>query len=91
MIIVSVALHSANDGSITELARMHIAADEGTKQDTELGSYTVRTLRGRDSAALDKNVQQRIGRVELHPRLREHVWNLVTKGLVNLGYGKETP
>lgn len=85
MIIVRVELHSAVTGKVTELARATIANVGGTN---ESGDYDVRTLRGRDTATLDRGGVQRQGHVRGHPRLREHVWNLVAKALVGLGYGK---
>lgn len=84
MIVVRVELWSAITGIKTEIARMHICNEGGTEQ---LGNYAVETLRGRCGAALDKRKVQRSGRVERHPRLREHVWNLVAKALKVTGYG----
>ncbi len=85
MIIVSVQLHSAIDGSKTELARMHITNAGGT--DT-VRDYEVRTLRGRSTAALNGAQTQRKGRVLGHRSLDQHVWNLVGKALAGMGYGK---
>lgn len=85
MIVVRVELWSAISGKRTELARAYI---DNVGGDRQLGDYRVRTLRGRDAAALDKAVVQREGRVLRHPRLREHVWNLVAKSLAATGYGK---
>ena len=84
MIIVRVELHSAITGKVTELARAHICNVGGTN---ERRDYDVRTLRGRDKAALDRNVPQRRAQVIGHPSLREHVWNLVAKALTGMGYG----
>lgn len=92
MIVVRVELWSAVDGQKTELARAVIDNIGGT---TERGDYRVRTLRGRSEDALDRAIlrmhsggTQREGKVLGHARLREHVWNLVAKGLANLGYGE---
>jgi len=92
MIIVRVELWSAVTGEQTELARMAIDNIGGN---ANLGDYRARTLRGRSVEALDRallNIQstgvQREGRVLRHPRLREHVWNLVAKALANMGYGQ---
>lgn len=90
MIIVRVELHSAIDGSITEIARMRIVND-GTGGDLKVGNYTVSTLRGRGEQGLNKNIIQHVGRVEGHPRLREHVWKLVAKALIVMGYNGEQP
>lgn len=84
MIVVSVLLASAIDGSTTEIARLYIDNIGGTNQ---LGDYRVRSLRGRSSDAFTKTSVQREGRVTGHPRLREHVWNLVAKALSACGYG----
>lgn len=86
MIIVSVHLASAVTGEVTELARLYIDNIGGTRQ---LGDYRVRTLRGRSSAAFARAQVQREGRVEKHPRLREHVWNLVANALSATGYGRD--
>lgn len=88
MIVVRVELHSAITGEKTELARMLIDNIGGTAQ---LGNYRARTLRGRSEDALDHAMvapAQREGKVLGHPRLREHVWNLVAKSLKSMGYGK---
>lgn len=87
MIVVRVELWSAVTGRRTELARLTIDNVGGTRT---LGDYRVRTLRGRSEAALDQALLhqrvQREGRVLRHPRLREHVWHLVAKALVSVGY-----
>lgn len=89
MIIIRVELWSAVNGQVTELARMSIDNIGGTQQ---LGDYRARTYRGRSAEALTKAMLsggvQREGEVLRHPRLREHVWNLVAKALTGLGYGK---
>ena len=88
MLIVKVELLSAVTGKTTELARMHICNEGG---DQNLGDYGVYVMRGRDSDALSRSWLKRTfnktGKVERHPRLREHVWNLVTKALISTGYG----
>lgn len=90
MIVVKVELWSAIDGQKTELARMVIDNIGGTHT---RANYRTRTLIGRTREALDRALQipmrvQRESRVIGHPRLKEHVWNLVAKGLLNMGYGK---
>lgn len=88
MIVVRVELHSAVTGQVTELARMHICNEGGT---ATKGDYGVETLRGRDKTALDKRSVQRSGKVTSYPRLSIHVWHLVARALVAMGYaGKET-
>jgi hypothetical protein len=91
MIVIRVELWSAVNGQKTELARMVIDNVGGTNT---LGDYRCRTLRGRSEEALDRSLRtiistgtQREGRVIGHPRLREHVWNLVAKALTSMGYG----
>lgn len=89
MIIIRVELWSAITGKRTELARMMIANEGGTK---DLGDYSGRTYRGRDTAALDRSMKNdtvtRRGEVKNHPRWKEHIWNLVAKMLNDMGYGK---
>ena len=89
MLVVRVELWSAVDGSKQELARMVIDNTGGTPQ---LGNYRVRTLRGQSLSALDRAMipplsVTREGAVHAHPRLREHVWNLVAKALQAMRYG----
>lgn len=91
MIVVKVELWSAIDGSQQELARMVVDNIGGTHT---RGNYRTRTLIGRSKEALDKALNdipmkvQRESRVIGHARLKEHVWNLVAKGLANMGYGQ---
>lgn len=90
MIIVKVELWSAVDGEKTELARMII---DNVGGDLSHGDYRCRTLRGRSEEALDKAMVPplavtREGEVHRHPRLREHVWNLVAKALRSMRYGE---
>lgn len=94
MLVVKVELYSAVTGSQTELARMVIDNVGGT---LTLGDYNVRTMRGRSKKSLDASMRAilqgqarpvKSGKVNAHPRLREHVWNLVAKGLFSMGYGQ---
>lgn len=88
MIVVRVELWSARTGQRTELARLRIANDgEATSANVRFGDYVGETLRGRSEAALDKGAVQRTGRVVGHPRLSLHVWHLVARMLVAMGYG----
>lgn len=84
MIVVKVELWSAITGVKSELARMHIVND-GTGTGTS-GNYDITTLRGRSREDLDKNVPNRTAKVIKHPRLAKHVWELVGKALVAVGY-----
>lgn len=86
MIRVTIELLSARTGETTELARMHIANDEtGT---ATRGNYVGTTFRGRSRAALDKGLVSKEGRVANFPRQQQHVWNLVTRMLVTMSYGR---
>lgn len=90
MIVVKVELWSAVDGSRQELARMMINNVGGT---SHIRDYECRTYRGRSErslhhAMLNDTVIRR-GKVNKHPALAQHVWNLVAKALKNMGYGKE--
>jgi len=85
MIIVSVTLHSARDGSKTELARMEICNDEtGTAMRR---NYIGRVLRGRSTEQLDRREVHRTGEVKNWPAERAHVWNLVAAMLKSMAYG----
>ena len=84
MIVVRVELWSAVTGEKTELARMHIAND-GSGTATH-GSYDGTTFRGRDAAALDRQVESRTGTVKNFPRKSTHVWFLVGRMLAGMGY-----
>lgn len=83
MIIVRVELHSAITGKVTEIARMGIANAGG---DHTRGDYRVETYRGRSGEALSRRVVQRSGEVRDYPRLAIHVWHLVARALVAMGY-----
>ncbi len=87
MIIVRVELLSANTGETTELARMHICNEGGSRT---RGDYGVYALHGRDTETLDHSWRNETythtGKVTNHARLTEHVWNLVSKALVAAGY-----
>lgn len=92
MIVIKVELWSAISGQKTEIARMVIDNIGGTHQ---RGDYRCRTLRGRSEEALAKAMLSmdrpeaitRTGIIKNHPRLREHVWNLVAKCLTSMRYG----
>lgn len=85
MIIVRVELHSARTGRKTELARMEIANRSGTGK---LRDYEARTLRGRSTEALNKKTTQRSTEITQHASLSKHVWTLITKALVQMGYDR---
>lgn len=86
MLIVRVELWSAITGKTTELARMGIC-NVGGSDNPRRSDYRAVAWRGRSSAALNKRVTGRTGRVENHARLSLHVWHLVAKALASMGYG----
>jgi hypothetical protein len=83
MIVVRVELHSAITKKITEIARMTICNAGGS---TERGDYRAETLRGRSREQLDRRISNRIGEVKDYPRNAIHVWHLVARALVAMGY-----
>ena len=89
MIVVRVELHSVITHTVTELARMRIENVGGT---VDFGDYKAVTFFGRNEEMLNQSMRRgrvnKEGTVEGHPRLREHVWNLVTKALRSMGYGQ---
>lgn len=87
MIVVRVELHSAITGQVSEIAQMHICNIGGTNTK---GDYSCATLRGRSKEAFARRTAQRTGFVRGYPRLAIHVWHLVARSLVAMGYaGKE--
>lgn len=86
MLVVRVELHHAMTREISEIARMHICNDAtGTHL---VGNYEGRTLRGATKEELDRHKVQRRGIVLGYPRRDRHVFNLVTRMLVAMGYTK---
>lgn len=85
MIVVRVELWSAITGDKTELARMHICNEGGTRT---VGHYGVATFVGRTKEALDRLTPSHVGKVVGHRRLDLHIWNLVRKALEATGYTK---
>lgn len=79
MIIIKVELHSAITGKTTEIGRMEIIND-GSSDDAEVGNYNINLMR----RGTTKTIQRR-ARVENHKRKNNSVWNLISKGLKNLG------
>lgn len=86
MIIIRVELHSAKTGKVTEIARMGIANIGGNRA---RGSYRVETYRGRSAPQLARRQVQRGGTVRDYPRLSVHVWHLVARALIAMGYAGE--
>lgn len=85
MIIVKVELHSANTGQVTELARMDIC-NEGTMTIPSKGNYVAMTFRGRSKEALARRTVMKSTHLLNWPREAYHVWNLVCKMLIQMGY-----
>jgi hypothetical protein len=83
MIIVRVELHSAITRKVTEIARMKICNAGGS---VERGNYYVATLRGRSKEQLDRGEVTREGDVRDYPRQSIHVWHLVARALLAMGY-----
>lgn len=83
MIIIRVELHSAITHRVTEIARMRIANIGGNR---ERGSYRAESYRGRSAAQLDRHQAQRSGTIRDYPRLSVHVWHLVARALISMGY-----
>jgi hypothetical protein len=83
MIIVRVELHSAITRKVTEIARMKICNSGGS---VERGNYYVAALRGRNAEQFDRGVTTREGDVKDYPRQSIHVWHLVARALVAMGY-----
>lgn len=92
MIIVRVELWSAKTGGVTELARMKIAHAGGTD---DVCDYSCCTYYGRGEKTLTRAMTQKrfskTGKVEKHRRKQLHVWNLVAKALLSMGYGNHLP
>ena len=87
MIVVRVELHKWPSREVTELARMHICNDGGSRPAVR-ANYTVETFRGRTSEELDRRISVRRGTVRDHARQAEHVWSLVGKALASIHYVK---
>lgn len=87
MIVVRVELWSAVTGERKEIGRMHICNDgHASMKNIRRGAYNGMTFVGRDAEALDRRQISKTGRVEDYPRLDLHVWNLVSRMLVAMGY-----
>lgn len=88
MIIIRVELHSAINGSITELARMKIS-NTGYNHITDTNhNYKCQTFRGINKETLNKETVERYSNINNWPRERYHIWNMVAKALKNMGYNQ---
>lgn len=96
MIIVTIHLHSAQTGKMTQLGQMVITNDDtGTAKQ---GNYdanirhgienTYDTYNGMISRKPNFMATVRNGRLEKHPRLALTIWHLVARMLQNMGYTK---
>jgi hypothetical protein len=90
VIVVRVELHSAITGVTTEIARALIYNVGGTR---ERGNYKTMVFKGRDGEAWTREQiraampnPMREAEVSDYPRLSLHVWNLVTRALIAMGY-----
>ena len=88
MIIIRVELHSAMTGKVIELARGAICNDgRGT---ATKGDYYGRVTQGRgEHKDIDEIMNAsplRTGTVDNFPRKSMHVWNLVVRMLLSMGY-----
>jgi hypothetical protein len=83
MIVIRVELHSAVTRKVTEIARMRICNIGGTR---EHGDYRAETFRGRSAEQLARLIRQRAATISDYPKLRIHVWHLVARALVGMGY-----
>jgi hypothetical protein len=85
MLVVTINLHSAITGEVSELGRMIIANDGSG--DSEVGNYDVRLARkGVTDNRKIYHTPLREGRVLRHFRGKQPVWNLVKKALDSLGF-----
>lgn len=93
MLVIKVELHSAITGRVSEIARSVIHNIGGNR---DYGDYGAFSCRGRDAEELQKSMlailqlrQKPVhqGKVKHHARLKLHVWTLVTKALIAMGYG----
>jgi hypothetical protein len=93
VIVVSVSLHSARTGLVSEIARLQIANDgTGPKGGASARrNYVGKAFVGRHSAALDKGLVSRHGQVRGFPSQRVHVWNLVAAMLRAMHYTEGAP
>jgi hypothetical protein len=83
MIVIRVELHSAVSRKVTEIARMRICNIGGTR---EHGDYRAETFRGRSAEQLARLIRQRAATISDYPKLSIHVWHLVARALVGMGY-----
>jgi len=89
MLVVRVELHSAVTGKVTEIARMLLFNDGTGTRDT--GNYKGKVVRGDTEehmapAVIYQRKSLREGEVKDYPRLKLHVWNLVTRMLTSMKY-----
>lgn len=86
MIVVKIELHSAVNGSVSEIGRMVIAND-GDSDTVVRGNYDVAVCR-RGSTAVPAPIDPdgpkatRTGRVEDYPRIAYNVWRLIARAVL---------
>ena len=72
MIVIKAELHSARNGKISELGRMHICNDgKRTREDHKRGTYNVTLFRKRSDKVL------RSGVIEDWPRFSYSIWKMI--------------
>lgn len=88
MLVVTVELHGAVSGTVTQVGRM-IICNDGTVEDPRRGNYDVYLLRKNRQQISRQAVERasRKGRVENHPRLSQPVWRLISKALKSVKMG----
>lgn len=77
MIVVKVELHSALTGKVSELGRMVISNDGGSRG-AKRSDYTARVCR---KGSTDFTSPMRTGEVKDWPRLSYNIWRLVCRSL----------
>lgn len=87
MIVIKVELWSARTRQKVELARMHINNQEtASLENPRFGDYVGKTFKGRSSEQLNKLTVMKATLINHWPREAYHVWNLICKMLIQMGY-----
>lgn len=92
MLVVRVELHNSNTGSSTEIARALIYNSGGTDERGDYQAFVFRAhckrrwSRKDFAKALKDGRSMRKARVTGYPRRSLHVWHLIARSLIALGY-----
>jgi hypothetical protein len=78
-IVVRVEFHDGATGNISEIARMHVAHIGFTVD----GNYEATTLRNQNGEPFVRQQRRAIFRSD---RLKPHVWYLIARALIAMGY-----